>query len=92
MAAKDQHSELSSPAAIAASAPKSAASSAMRGAQVNLTARKESAGAAAVKKFAQDLVVVFHRLDVTGEKSIAATFCAAECPIGDATHVLSAPR
>jgi NAD(P)-dependent dehydrogenase (short-subunit alcohol dehydrogenase family) len=50
----------------------------MRGAQVNLTARKESAGAAAVRKLAAPgLAVVYHQLDVTDEKSIAPLFCAA---------------
>jgi NADP-dependent 3-hydroxy acid dehydrogenase YdfG len=84
---------LSSPAAIAASDSKSAATSAMRGAQVNLTARKESAGAAAVRKLAAPgLAVVYHQLDVTDEKSINAVILRRQCPIRDAAHLLSAPR
>lgn len=46
---------------------------AARGAQVVLTARKPAAGAAAVKKLAaQNLVALFHSLDVTAADSIAA--------------------
>ncbi len=46
---------------------------AARGARVLLTARKEAAGAAAIKKLAaQKLAVEFHLLDVTDARSIAA--------------------